>query len=135
MKISGLLSGQARSGVLNRGQLWESPTPPPGDTEQHLDISGCHDSGRVLPASSRWRPGKQINIPGHPAQHRECSGPKCLECPGWERVARRSCDQSQDRTKEDGQPSSGCIPSWARPKATSFRLASCSLCLCLGHFS
>ena len=52
------------------------PPPPPGDTEQRLDISGCHDSGKVLLASSGWRPGKQTNTPGHPAkQHRECSGP------------------------------------------------------------
>ena len=60
----------------NKSGEWEPPTPPPGDTEQRLDISGCHDSGKVLLASSGWRPGKQTNTPGHPAkQHRECSGP------------------------------------------------------------
>ena len=76
-------SGQLRGSQWGATMGVPPPLPQPGDTEQCLDVYGRHDSGR-------WRPGQQINILGHPAEHhsRECSGPKRPECPGWGPVAR-----------------------------------------------
>lgn len=86
LKISGLILGLARSGVLNGGQLCGGGSPHQGTLSNvwTLPVDMTGGGGRVLSASSGSRPGKLINILQCPAQphNRELSGPKCLEWRG-----------------------------------------------------